>query len=101
MTTVYESIRAKLHGTTEQTLWSEEMAQCIAAEDGLGELTEAHWKVIHTLRQHFVQYGALPPKELACGINSLESHCVDELFNSSHKAWHVAGLPAPGSEVIG
>ena len=61
MTTVYESIAKELTDVFEVMPWSEEKAQRIAAEDGLGELTEAHWRVIHTLREHFVQYGAMPP----------------------------------------
>ena len=98
MTTEYECMVNVSDDDMEYVPWSEELAQRIAAEDGLGELTESHWKVIHTMRQHFVQYGALPPQRLACGINSLEPHCVDALFNGSTEAWHVAGLPAPGSE---
>lgn len=99
MTTEYESTVSVSHDGGEYVPWSEELAVRIAAEDGIGELTDSHWKVIHTMRQHFVQYGALPPKRLACGINSLEPQCVDELFNGSTEVWHVAGLPAPGSEV--
>jgi tRNA 2-thiouridine synthesizing protein E len=72
-----------------------------AVEDGIGELTEVHWKVIHTLREHFVQYGALPPMRLVCGLNHLAPHCTVELFNGAYEAWHVAGLPDPGAEATG
>jgi TusE/DsrC/DsvC family sulfur relay protein len=101
MTTEYESMMSlQPEETEEHTPWSEELAQRIAAEEGLGELTEAHWRVIHTLRQHFVQYGALPPMRLACGVNQYDADCVDELFHSANEAWHVAGLPEPGSEAM-
>ncbi len=78
--------------------WSEGEAQRIAMEGGLGVLSETHWKVIYTLREHFVQYGALPPMRLACGLNLLAPECVEELFGGACKPWQVAGLPEPGSE---
>lgn len=101
MTTEYESRIGDLDAVMNYSPWSEEVARRIAAERGLGELTEEHWKVIHTLREHFVQYGAMPPMRLACGLNRLQPHCAEELFHSANEAWHVAGLPDPGSEAIG
>ena len=100
MTTEFETVVGAIEQGDLPTSWSEELAQRIATADGLGELTEAHWKVIHTLREHFVQYGALPPMRLACGVNQLEPHCVEELFHSAYEAWHVAGLPEPGTEAM-
>ena len=102
MTTEYESVVAmdtEVEAETETfTPWSEERAQQIAIASGLGQLSKVHWKVIHTLREHFVQYGAMPPMGLACGMNSLEPHCAEELFKSANEARHVAGLPEPGAE---
>lgn len=100
MTTEYESRESLQAETMVAGPWSEEMAQRIADEDGLGTLTEAHWKVIHTLREHFVMYGALPPMRLACGVNQLDPHCGERLFHGAYEAWHVAGLPDPGSEAL-
>ena len=100
MTTEFESV-VDMQPEAEMTApWSEAVAQRIATNDGLGELTEAHWKVIHTLREHFVQYGALPPMRLACGVNQLAPQCAEELFHGAYEAWHVAGLPDPGAEVM-
>lgn len=98
MTTEYESMAGSLEVISGHTPWSEEVARRLAAEKGLGELTETHWRVIHTLRDHFVQYGALPPMRLACGLNRLEPDCTEALFHGAHEAWQVAGLPEPGSE---
>jgi sulfur relay (sulfurtransferase) DsrC/TusE family protein len=101
MTTEYESMAGSPAGVSGTTPWSEEVARRVAAEKGLGELTESHWRVIHTLRAHFVQYGALPPMRLACGLNRLEPDCTEALFRGAHEAWQVAGLPEPGSESSG
>jgi len=66
--------------------------------DGIGELKEEHWKIIDTLRSHFIQYGAMPPMHMACVVNHLDPHCVEELFHNAREAWTVAGLPDPGEE---
>ena len=100
MTTEYEGMVSLQPEAPPQTPWSEEVARQIAADDGIGELSEAHWKVIHTLREHFVQYGALPPMRLACDLNHLDPHCTDDLFHGAYEAWHVAGLPDPGAEAM-
>ena len=100
MTTEFESVATVMPDSQDSPPWNEKLAQQIASEDGLGELTEAHWKVIHTLRDHFIQYGAMPPMRLACGVNDLDPHCGETLFHGTHEAWHVAGLPDPGSEAM-
>ncbi len=101
MTTEFESVVGLEPKGEGFTPWSEELAQQIAIASGVGELSEAHWKVIRTLRQHFVQYGAMPPMGVACGMSSLATHCAEELFPSANEAWHIAGLPEPGSEMEG
>lgn len=78
--------------------WSQEYAQQIALRDGIGELSDAHWRIINTLRSHFVQYGAMPPMRMACVVNHLDPHCVEQLFHNAREAWTVAGLPDPGEE---
>lgn len=100
MTTVFETTFARVDEIVNMTPWSEEEAQRMASEDGLGELTEAHWKVIRTLREHFVLYGGMPPMRLACGMNDLDPHCGEVLFHGAYEAWHVAGLPDPGAEAM-
>ena len=100
MTTEYESVSMVAEEEVVYTPWNEELAQQIALANGVGELTEAHWRVIHTLREHFIQYGAMPPMEMACSLSRLDSQCADELFHSANEMWQVAGLPEPGSEVV-
>ncbi len=99
MTTAYEVSHAGAESKRQP--WTEKLAESLAQESGLGHLTEAHWKVIHTLRSHFIQYGALPPMRFACDISRLEPHCVDQLFHTPQEAWRIAGLPAPGEEAEG
>jgi len=79
--------------------WSEQVASEIARKDGLAELTQSHWKVIHWLREHFEKFGTAPPAfRHICHVNHLGPHGVETLFRTPREAWRVAGLPDPGEE---
>lgn len=79
-------------------LWSERIAEQIAREDGIGELSEGHWSVIHYLRRHYLSFGSLMPVSHVCRVNQLDRSCVSGLFRGLREAWRVAGLPNPGEE---
>ena len=79
--------------------WTERLATEIALHDGLTELTQSHWGVIHSLRRHYDKFGAAPPSfRHVCHVNHLGPHGVEHLFHSQREAWRIAGLPDPGEE---
>ena len=78
--------------------WNEQRAQLTALEDGIGFLSDEHWRVIHHLREHFVKYGSIPPMRVACHESHLGHDCVESLFLDAHEAVRIAGLPLPGEE---
>ena len=39
--------------------WSEEVALGLAAEEDI-ELTEAHWEIVHFLRDYYLEFGSSP-----------------------------------------
>lgn len=45
--------------------WNEDLACCIAAEDGVGELREDHWAIIRFLRKNYLDGGLPNPGEEA------------------------------------
>jgi len=45
---------------TNKDEWTREIAVEIAAEEGLTELTETHWKVVEYLQEVYSKTGALP-----------------------------------------
>ena len=57
----------EVNGTTIETTeagylvdlndWNEEVAKVIAAEEGIGELSERHWDVINYLRDQYINNG--------------------------------------------
>lgn len=99
MTTEHEILRTM--GAAKPHPWNEEAAERIAREHGIRKLTADHWCIIHTLREHYIQYGAVPPMRAACDKNRLDPHCADSLFHSPQEAWHIAGLPVPNDEAEG
>ncbi len=78
--------------------WDRELAEQLAREDGVGRLSDAHWAVIQELRDHYLEYGAIPPGSHVCRVNRLDSSCLHGLFRSMREAWRIAGLPNPGEE---
>jgi tRNA 2-thiouridine synthesizing protein E len=78
--------------------WNEALARDIARRHGVVELTDAHWKVIETLRKHYARFGAAPAMIQVCRLHGMDRHWVHDLFNTCLNAWRVAGLPNPGEE---
>lgn len=77
--------------------WNEEAARHIAADDGIDELSDAHWAIIRFLREHYLA-GGLPAVSHVCHANNFERQCIPSLFRSVRAAWRIAGLPNPGEE---
>jgi TusE/DsrC/DsvC family sulfur relay protein len=84
----------------DPTQWNEQVAQAIAAVDGVGPLTPDHWGIIHYMREHHFTYGSLPPTAQACHSHGLDKHAVARLFGGCRCAWRIAGLPNPGAEAL-
>jgi tRNA 2-thiouridine synthesizing protein E len=79
-------------------LWSERLASRIAADEGIDELTEAHWRVIRHIRDKFQLLGGFPSIRQVCRATSLSSAQVHHLFGGCMSIWRIAGLPNPGEE---
>lgn len=78
--------------------WNQALAQVIAAREGLGALTDAHWKVIFSLREHYTRFQVAPAMVQICHLHGQDKFWVHDLFHTCLNAWRVAGLPNPGEE---
>ena len=78
-------------------LWSERIALAIASTEGLTELSEAHWKIIHYLRTYYQKFGIAPMIRKLCKETGFSLKEVYELFPSgpAKGACKVAGLAKP------
>ncbi len=79
--------------------WSPEVAAALAEEDGLGELTADHWKVIEFLRAHHAAHSAAPMIRVLCKETGLSLQRIYDLFPAgpAKGACRIAGLPRPDS----
>jgi dissimilatory sulfite reductase related protein len=80
--------------------WTEELAQLYAnteAQEIKGELTEEHWKMIHSLRAYYYKFGVLPMLRMVQKESGLTIRRMYELFPCGpvKGACKIAGLPKP------
>ena len=82
---------------TNPQQWNEHIAEAIAAQNGIPELTERHWLVVRFMRDRFLQTGTAP------SIRSLGKESgvpVKELYQLFPKgparlAAKIGGIPKP------
>ena len=78
-------------------IWNEAVAGDFASTEGVGDLTQEHWKVIHYLRNYYLQYGIAPMIRKLCKETGFKLNYIYELFPSgpAKGACKLAGLPKP------
>ena len=54
-----------------QEVWSARLAAEIAEAEGVGPLTEKHWRVLNHIRDKFYRIGALPNVRRVCRETAL------------------------------
>jgi dissimilatory sulfite reductase related protein len=77
--------------------WNEDIARAYAARDGVGELTEKHWKVIRYLREYYAANGICPMVKRLTKDMGLSLKDIYELFpeGPANSACKWAGIPKP------
>lgn len=78
--------------------WDKEIAEFLAKiEEGLDELTEAHWSVINYIRNYYLENKIVPMIRLICKNTGFNLKQIYDLFPSgpSKGAAKIAGLPKP------
>lgn len=78
-------------------LWSEGVAQYFADQEGIGKLTDEHWKVVNMIRTYYLQFGVAPMIRKVVKDTGFELKYIYQLFPSgpAKGACKVAGLPKP------
>ena len=79
--------------------WSEAIAREIAATEGIGELTDQHWTVIHFMRGVYQEEGAPPSIRRITKESGVDTKGLYQLFPNgpAKRATKIAGLPKPKS----
>lgn len=78
--------------------WTSTLAEQLAHEAGIDELSAKHWEVIRFVRERYFSIGALPVMRLVCRAAGLDPSKAHQLFSSCRSLWCIAGLPNPGEE---
>ena len=81
----------------EPEIWNQGVACDFATTEGLAELTGNHWKVIHYLRNYYLQFGIAPMIRRLCKETGFKLSEIYQLFPSgpAKGACKLAGLPKP------
>ncbi|MGD8813738.1 MAG: TusE/DsrC/DsvC family sulfur relay protein [Anaerolineales bacterium] len=77
--------------------WTREIAQAIAQEEGIGELTEAHWKIIEFTRERATDSGASPTLRQITQGTGISTKELFALFpkGPAKKVAKIAGVGKP------
>ncbi|MDE3058012.1 MAG: TusE/DsrC/DsvC family sulfur relay protein [Bacteroidota bacterium] len=77
--------------------WSTEIAEVLAKEEGIEELTERHWLVINFMRKEFHEKGDAPSIRRLTKESGVDTKELYALFpkGPAKKAAKIAGLPKP------
>jgi tRNA 2-thiouridine synthesizing protein E len=79
-------------------LWTKTLAEQLAANAEIGELTTGHWEIIEFVRDRYLRLGAIPPMSRVCREFGHKRDAVRVLFGGCLQLWQIAGLPYPGEE---
>lgn len=77
--------------------WDEAVAAALAKTEGVDEMNEKHWKLVHYLRNYYLQFQMAPMIRKLCKESGFKLNEIYELFPSgpAKGACKVAGLPKP------
>jgi TusE/DsrC/DsvC family sulfur relay protein len=82
---------------TDPAQWNEEIAQAIAAEHGIPELTGPHWLVIRFMRERYLATGSSPSIRALGKESGVPVKDLYRLFprGPAKLAARIGGIPKP------
>ncbi len=82
---------------TEYDEWDKDLAKVLAANIGIDELTDEHWKVIEFIRTDAKEQGETPTLRRVSTIGGIPTKSLFQLFpkKPARKMAYIAGLQKP------
>ena len=82
---------------TNPEQWNEQIAQAIAADNGVAELTDRHWLVVRFMRDRYLQTGNAPSIRALGKESGVPAKELYELFpkGPAKLAAKIGGIPKP------
>lgn len=84
----------------ESSRWDRALAESLALEADIEQLSPEHWRVIEHVRSKYYALGSLPVMRLVCRAAGIEPGSAHRLFSGCESLWRIAGLPNPGEEAL-
>jgi TusE/DsrC/DsvC family sulfur relay protein len=83
--------------------WNEDIACAIAEREGLSHecpLTQEKIDILRFMREYYKKHNSFPLLKAVCKNIHQPKSCTYEQFPDPIKAWKIAGLPKPTTEVF-
>src|SRR5947209_394364 len=82
---------------TDAAQWNEEIADAIAAENGISELTDRHWLVVRFMRDRYLATGSAPSIRALGKESGVPIKELYQLFpkGPAKLAAKIGGIPKP------
>jgi tRNA 2-thiouridine synthesizing protein E len=83
--------------------WNEKVACALAEQEGIWDrcpLTRERMHILFFLRDYYKKFHSFPMVRAVCRNVHQRENCEYELFIDPIKAWKIAGLPKPTTEVF-
>ena len=82
---------------TDPALWDLSVAEAIAREEGIEEISKQQWAIINFIREYWQEHDLAPPVRLLCKEGGVSVRQVYKLFTAgpARGACRIAGLPKP------
>jgi len=82
---------------TNPEQWNEQIAEAIAADNGVAELTDRHWLVVRFMRDRYLQTGNAPSVRALGKESGVPVKELYELFpkGPAKLAAKIGGIPKP------
>ena len=77
--------------------WNEQIAEQLATENGIDQLTDRHWMVINYMRQSYLEDGSAPSIRTLGKASGVPIKELYQLFpkGPAKRAAKIAGIPKP------
>ena len=81
----------------EPQRWNSDVAEAIARDEGIAQMTDQHWTVVKFIRTYWQEHDLAPAVRLLCQHANLGVRDVYKLFRAgpAKGACRIAGLPKP------
>lgn len=81
---------------TKPESWNKEIAEALAKQEGIDELSQSKLEIVLFLRDYYKKHSSFPILGYVCKkVHAASRNCMEDEFVDPMKAWKIAGLPKP------